>query len=118
MDSDAFNSYCITCDQLCSENTVYCSQACKEQDEQQSSSILQSVNADIASPLLTPSLYQQNQYFPLAESIGSPLLLPTSLRSEANMADFSLNYSISQPLSQNKVISSTSQNYRLWLSGM
>ncbi|GEQ69229.1 hypothetical protein JCM33374_g2900 [Metschnikowia sp. JCM 33374] len=118
MDSDAFNSYCITCDQLCSDNSVYCSHECKEKDEQQSSSILQSFNADIVSPLLTPSLYHQPHNMPVAETIGSPFLLPASVHGDSGLADFSLNYSISQPMSQNKTISSTSQNYRLWLRGM
>ncbi|KAF8004907.1 hypothetical protein HF325_000364 [Metschnikowia pulcherrima] len=118
MDSDAFNSYCITCDQLCSDNSVYCSHECREKDEQQSNSLLQSFNADMALPLLTPSLYQQPQSMPLAETIGLPLLLPRSFHSEANLADFSLNYSLSQPILQGKAIASTSQNYRLWLSGM
>lgn len=115
MDSEAFNSFCITCDQLCSESSVYCSDECRVKDEHKLSSILQSCTADIASPLLTPSFYQQA---PLAE-VHSPLLLPASYNDEsANVRDFSLNYSLSVPLSQGRAIASTSQNYRLWLSGV
>lgn len=111
--SDAFNNYCITCDKLCSPYAVYCSSQCKEKDENQSNSILQSCQHDIASPLLTPSLYQNTH--PSPEPVDSPFLLPSNVN-DTDVREFSLNYSVSQPV---KVpVASTLQNYRLWLTGV
>lgn len=118
--SNAFNNYCITCDKLVGQNFVYCLSQCREKDESQLISILQSCNANIVSPLLTPSLYHQSQHLPEGGVIGLPLLLPESIHSE-DVKDFSLNYSVSQPASnqtQTKYGSSTSLNYRLWLTGV
>lgn len=117
--SDAFNNYCIACDQLCSPHSVYCSESCRERDEHPQASSLNL--ADIVSPLLTPSLYQ-----PLSDSgldVGStlttqelnnsPLLLALDVK-DSDVRDFNLNYSVSQaPLLG--PLASTSHNYRLWL---
>lgn len=113
--SDAFNSYCITCDQLCSQNSVYCSEQCRDQDEHQSASILKN-NSDIVSPLLTPSIYQHQ---PASHELNNlPLLLPTNIN-DAEVRDFSLHYLVSQPAATMKgPLASTSHNYRLWLTGV
>lgn len=117
MDSEAFNSFCITCDQLCAADAVYCSTACRDKDEQQLMSVLQPYTGDMMSPLLTPLLYQATQ-MPDADNIGLPLLLPAGIdHDDSDVREFSLNYSLSQPLLA-KPITSTSQNYRLWLSGV
>ncbi|SGZ50877.1 CIC11C00000002380 [Sungouiella intermedia] len=112
--SDAFNNYCITCDQLCLPYAVYCSNQCKEKDEHQLATLLQSCNHDIVSPLLTPSLYQPQQ---ISHELGdSPLLLPSSM-SNTDVQEFSLNYLVSQAPSRVPA-TSTLQNYRLWLTGV
>lgn len=114
--SDAFNNYCITCDQLCLPYAVYCSTQCKEKDEHQLASILQAGKHDIVSPLLTPSLYQNNQHVPSPEPCDSPFLLPSNVN-DSDVRDFSLNYSVSQAPVRVPV-ASTLQNYRLWLTGV
>lgn len=113
--SDAFNNYCISCDKLCLPSSVYCCQECRTQDERQLISILQSCNADMTSPLLTPSLYQPQSQLPETH-ISSPLLLPNNIN-DADVRDFSLHYNVSLPV---LVASATpaSQNYRLWLTGV
>lgn len=137
----AFNNYCIACDKLCPANSIYCSETCKATDEYQSSSVIDQVNQDnhhhhheheshsheLVSPLLTPSLYQHNNY-----SINgalnstnhdlndySPLLL--SAKYDTNdVHHFDLNYSISSSTNANNTITdhlpSTSHNYRKWLT--
>lgn len=80
-------------------------------------SVLQACNGAMVSPLLTPSLYQ-TQHLPEGGVIGLPLLLPDSIQDE-DVRDFSLNYSVSQPIKeQAKVGSATLVNYRLWLTGV
>lgn len=117
--SDAFNNYCIACDQLCSPHSVYCSDSCRERDEHPQESSLKL--ADIVSPLLTPSLYQplsdsaleSASLFTTQELNNLPLLLALEMK-ESDVRDFSLNYSVSQaPLLG--PLASTSHNYRLWL---
>lgn len=113
--SDAFNNYCISCDQLCAANAIYCSPQCRDKDEHNHVTNLDVANADIVSPLLTPSLYQQQHQ--VHELAASPLLLPSNLN-DADMDDLVLNYSVNL-LQPSKVPSlSTSQNYRLWLTGV
>lgn len=116
--SDAFNNYCIACDQLCSPSSVYCSQSCRERDEHSHASPLNL--AELVSPLLTPSLYQllteqdsfEERAFTTQELNNSPLLLAAN--GEDNVRDLSLNYSVSQAPVLGP-LASTSHNYRLWL---
>ncbi|GBL48709.1 hypothetical protein ACI3LY_000894 [Candidozyma auris] len=121
--SDAFNNYCIACDQLCSPNSVYCSTTCRERDEHPLASSLKC--SDIVSPLLTPSLYQSSAESDSASDVGSsllttselnnsPLLLATDSK-EADVRDLNLNYSVSQSQPSLGPSASTSHNYRLWL---
>lgn len=112
--SDAFNNYCITCDQLCLPYAVYCSAQCKEKDEHQLANLFQSCNQTIVSPLLTPSICQPQSMSP--ELGDSPLLLPSGT-SNTDVQEFSLNYSVSQAPPRVQA-TSTLQNYRLWLTGV
>lgn len=100
--SDAFNSFCISCDQLCAHNSVYCLDACRLKDLESIASV-----KDMMSPLLTPSLYhtQPEELIKLSES---PLLLPATFDPRP-MSTLSLNYT-------QKALASTSHNYRLWLT--
>lgn len=129
MSDFAFNNYCIACDKLCSHNSIYCSEECKNIDENQSSHLLepqhQQSEEELVSPLLTPNLYQHyNNYTPLNYESASPLLL---LKSEDDKDfdyyNFDLNYSVSeieglQNQSSNIAghLPSTSHNYRKWLT--
>lgn len=121
--SDAFNNYCIACDQLCSPNSVYCLTTCRERDEHPLASSLKC--SDIVSPLLTPSLYQLSAESDSASDVGSsllttselnnsPLLLATDLK-EADVRDLNLNYLVSQSQPLLGPLALTSHNYRLWL---
>lgn len=40
MSDFAFNNYCLTCDQLCSQNSIYCSEECKSIDEFNAANII------------------------------------------------------------------------------
>lgn len=136
----AFNNYCIACDKLCPANSIYCSESCKATDEYQSSSVIEQVHQDnhqhhdhethaheLVSPLLTPSLYQHNNYS-LKGNVKttnqdlndySPLLLSSKYDS-ADIHHFDLNYSINSSNYTNNNITdhlpSTSHNYRKWLT--
>ena len=88
--SDAFNNYCISCDQLCAANAIYCSPQCRDKDEHNHVTNLDVANADIVSPLLTPSLYQQQHQ--VHELAASPLLLPSNLN-DADMDDLVVDWS-------------------------
>lgn len=113
--SDAFNNFCISCDQLCPQNLAYCSDKCRLNDETSTQNIIAST--DIVSPLLTPSLYNNNQHTPeIMDLSTSPLLLPTKI-SEDDVKEFKLNYLVSQPLLLIP-LALTSHNYRLWLTGV
>ncbi|PVH14593.1 uncharacterized protein CXQ87_002738 [Candidozyma duobushaemuli] len=106
--SDAFNNYCIACDQLCSPHSVYCSDSCRERDEHPQESSLKS--ADIPS---SDSASESASSFTTQELNNSPLLLASEMK-ESDVRDFSLNYSVSQAPSLGP-LASTSHNYRLWL---
>ncbi|KAK6205349.1 uncharacterized protein RJT21DRAFT_111874 [Scheffersomyces amazonensis] len=113
----AFNNYCLTCDKLCSQNSIYCSEECKSIDEYNAVNIIsqhqqgqevqtmknhhrnisQSTIAsdNLVSPLLTPSLYQHssNSYLDIN---SSPLLLTNSAKVQPSkdLDYFDLNYSV------------------------
>ncbi|KAK6457713.1 uncharacterized protein RJT20DRAFT_125542 [Scheffersomyces xylosifermentans] len=105
----AFNNYCLTCDKLCSQNSIYCSEECKTVDEfnstnilsqhneQQSNSIVSSTE-ELVSPLLTPSLYQHYSQHQHLDVNNSPLLLSTNNYNQATATKdldyFDLNYSV------------------------
>lgn len=113
--SDAFNNYCLNCDQLCAANAIYCSSQCRDKDGHHPVPNLDVCSADIVSPLLTPSLYLHHQQ--AQELVESPLLLPLNLN-DTSMDNLVLNYSVNSLLQSTKVPNlSTSQNYRLWLTG-
>lgn len=114
--SDAFNSYCITCDQLCSQNSVYCSDSCRVNDEHQSATILRTYSDNVVSPLLTPRFFQQQQNS--HELNNSPLLLPSNNLEDSDVRGFSLNYAVSLQSGVKGALASTSHNYRLWLTGV
>ncbi|ODV77291.1 uncharacterized protein CANTADRAFT_23421 [Suhomyces tanzawaensis NRRL Y-17324] len=140
----AFNNYCITCDQLCSHNSIYCSESCKTVDEQQSSHIIHrhedspsaTTSEELVSPLLAPNMYQ---HYNGSQSYGqdlskSPLLLPSNYYTTSSGEDsnrdldyFDLNYSVqsntnyalANTSASSELLSSipsTSHNYRKWLT--
>lgn len=127
----AFNNYCIACDKLCMQNTIYCSDECKSVDETQSFNISKATaqeGSELVSPMLTPSLYQH--YTPVTELNNSPLVLglhPAECDLDYNQ--FDLNYVVNAKSSptaastadaskQNIIadLPSTSHNYRKWLT--
>ncbi|KAK6464265.1 hypothetical protein DFJ63DRAFT_311564 [Scheffersomyces coipomensis] len=113
----AFNNYCLTCDKLCSQNSIYCSEECKSVDEYNAVNIIakqqqhhessgshsrnnsaSTITSDnLVSPLLTPALYQHtsNSYLDIN---SSPLLLSTVSSSNTQPSKdldyFDLNYSV------------------------
>lgn len=123
----AFNNYCVACDKLCLHDAIYCSDECKSNDEVQShSSAANSANSiheeHLASPLLTPSLYQHHH-----ELHALPLLLSAAAPKEHDVGYFDLNYNsidTSAPATNNasstalfaEHLPSTSHNYRKWLT--
>lgn len=131
----AFNNYCIACDKLCSQSSIYCSEACKASDEHQSSSLIphndsgSETGAELVSPLLTPSMYQHYSPYKQAELTNSPLFLSEESE-ERDLDYFDLNYTVqsktnytlattSTASSNTDLISSipsTSHNYRKWLT--
>ncbi|ABN65412.1 predicted protein [Scheffersomyces stipitis CBS 6054] len=104
----AFNNYCLTCDKLCSQNSIYCSDECRAVDEFNSSNIIAqntqhelertsvSSNEELVSPLLTPSLYQHYNQQQNIDVNSSPLLLSTNHSTQASrdLDYFDLNYSV------------------------
>ncbi|CAH2351053.1 hypothetical protein CLIB1423_02S11188 [[Candida] railenensis] len=115
--SDAFDNYCITCDQLCSQNSIYCSDSCKHIDEAQASSVSTTSShlPGLVSPLLTPSEYQHySDYNTTASSqylTESPLMLSKQSSIDLEYHSFDLN----KP-SDSTIVPSTSNNYRKWLT--
>lgn len=137
--SDFFNNYCINCDKLCTSSSIYCSDKCRQEDEAQAShphthhangeSILRS-NAhtpELVSPLLTAS-YNNADGSPMFYSSAS-----TPVEYQEDDLDnypFDLNYSYNSPYTHKSSevesltagseavldLSSTSHNYRKWLT--
>lgn len=135
MSDFAFNDYCIACDKLCSQNSIYCSDECKAIDEKQSMTILDSCaeeSEELVSPMLTPSLYQHYNSESAAHNgeITSPLVLGTQhSNSDLDYNLFDLNYVVNSKgnaattntdVSKQNILSehmpSTSHNYRKWLT--
>lgn len=120
MNDMAFQSYCITCDKLCSLDSIYCSDKCKLADETQAMSTVESnEGAELVSPLLTPSMYQHQSNY----TVLSPLLLSDHQHhyNSKELDDFKLDYVVNtkaRPLEDTQQItaSSISHNYRKWLT--
>lgn len=101
----AFNNYCITCDKLCLQSSIYCCESCKSIDEQQATKISQQESQ--VSPLLTPTYHHFNDY--TTEVIVK--------ENDLDFEYFDLNYSVDSKVDYSKgVLSSTSHNYRKWLT--
>lgn len=93
----AFNNYCISCDQLCTHTSIYCSEECKKSDlEHTIIPKSEGCTTPLVSPLLAPS-YEENKEY----SLGS-----------TDVDYFDLNYSVE---SVEESVESTSNNYRRWL---
>ncbi|KAH3671609.1 hypothetical protein OGAPHI_000312 [Ogataea philodendri] len=84
----AFNDYCLVCEKICANNSVYCSEECKVADQQvtasptlSSCSSVQSAPSQnfnsiptIISPILTP----QYNYVPVARNTASLVKSPAA----------------------------------------
>lgn len=133
--SDIFNNYCINCDKLCTQNSVYCSEECKSIEYQQSLTPIScnsptysnttNNNQELVSPLLTPALYH-HQYLH-SELCQSPLILSTNTgiiqeeESTRELDYFDLNYSVNSNVNYSNatdLVNSTSHNYRKWLTAL
>ncbi|RLV95659.1 hypothetical protein JA1_000724 [Spathaspora sp. JA1] len=134
MSDFAFNNYCINCDKLCPQNSVYCSDECKSIEYQSSMDYQSSICSDhshqnvtdaLVSPLLTPALYQQ---YLQQDVCQSPLVLgatPSNTNHATATKDldyFDLNYSVSSNTNYSsnakELVDSTSHNYRKWLTAL
>lgn len=115
----AFDNYCINCERMCSTNSIYCSDACKQTDEQNTHNFNSNV-LQINSPLLSPN-YNYNQsdfnnynytynYNYNGTNDDTKLYNPLDSIDELN-----LNYSLNESNTSNIV--STSKNYKKWLTG-
>lgn len=112
----AFNDYCIVCDQLCSSNSVYCSESCKLTDQ------LSTLNIDASSPstevpqsYLSPLLQPTLQY-------QSPLLSSTvDSTLDLDQDCLTLSYeTVNCPKGKSQsyisdYLSTTTINYKKWL---
>ncbi|EGW33245.1 uncharacterized protein SPAPADRAFT_60589 [Spathaspora passalidarum NRRL Y-27907] len=130
MSDFAFNNYCINCDKLCPQNSVYCSDECKSIEYQSSMEYQSSISSEhthqvndaLVSPLLTPALYQQ---YLQQDVCQSPLVLTTSNTNNESTKDldyFDLNYSVQSNTNYSsnatELLDSTSHNYRKWLTAL
>ncbi|EMG50992.1 hypothetical protein G210_5322 [Candida maltosa Xu316] len=142
MSDFAFNNYCIHCDKLCLNNSIYCSDECKSKDsnEHQHSTTTSVLQQTQVSPLLTPALYiqqlqlqqqhnqqhehqhnhQSQQHFQHFQHINTPLQLSNEkVLDDDELNYFDLNYSVQSNINYtntNDLINSTSHNYRKWLT--
>lgn len=91
MSDFAFNDYCLTCNQQCHFNQVYCGEECKNIDESYSDD-----NLSDYSPLITPQL----QTAKINENIDE-------------FEYFDLN---SKKIDFLEILPTTSCNYRKWIS--
>ncbi|CAN3376810.1 hypothetical protein DIURU_001591 [Diutina rugosa] len=108
--SDAFNNYCLTCDQLCGSTSVYCSEECKEHDQ------LHAHN-EMVSPLLTPSysMSQTSEPSPLMGYSLAPVAEPVD---DFDLYTVSLDSFNTTPTSVDSGASAVSDNYRKWLHAL
>lgn len=117
----AFDNYCVTCDQLCSPQSIYCSDTCKHTDESQASSMLTPPDQylGLVSPLLTPSIYHNNDYTSAQSNslsqylTDSPMVLSRQPSLDLDYNSLDLNALDSTNLIN---LTSTSNNYRKWLT--
>ncbi|CAK7893389.1 hypothetical protein CAAN1_08S01684 [[Candida] anglica] len=122
MSDFAFNNYCITCDQLCSQSAVYCSDSCKHIDEAQASSLSATSEhlPGLMSPLLTPSAYQHITDYTHTHPHQQPQYLadsPLMLSKHNSAIDLEYHtFDLNTTSSDNSVAPSTSNNYRKWLT--
>ncbi|CAN3365721.1 hypothetical protein DICA4_E27600 [Diutina catenulata] len=110
--SEAFDNYCLTCNQLCGSTSVYCSDECKEQDHYPAGHH----DSHLVSPLLTPSFNAASGESP------SPLLCyqlapPVESVEALNLYTVSLNPTTSNSSLQSGA-SAVSDNYRKWLTAL
>lgn len=137
----AFNDYCIVCDKICTQNSVYCSDECQLKDghshfnfnnapqlispvlEPRSNSIASALTSSSNSTIETDEIEDdaEDEHKHQEYLIKSPLLLTSNVK-EHSIAGLSLNDAIPREqttiLDQHHVdlLAASSNNYKKWLN--
>lgn len=108
--SDAFNNYCLTCDQLCGLTLVYCLEECKEHDQ------LHAHN-EMVLPLLTP-LYSMSQTLEPLPLMGYSLAPVAEPVDDFDLYTVLLDLFNTTPTSVDLGALAVLDNYRKWLHAL